>query len=646
LSIGNADGNSRVPTQARPARRSSGIRLAVIIAGLVLIPLAVFMPVTHFDFVSLDDPRNITDNPLYQPLPSDHFRQLWTEPYLQLYIPVTLLVWAGLADTVTDSGGAPSVSFDPHKYHLANLVVHILNVLLVFLIIRRLVLFAGSGNGSRSSSDASDRSDLSDATTVARGCTVPHLDPDWAAGFGALLFAVHPLQVEPVAWVTGMKDLLGAFFSFLAIFLYLLFMASRGKRKHWPIFAVATFCYFLALLAKPTAVVVLPVVLLIEYLSALRAGLDLPNSRRRIPTYSVGALAVWTAATIPIVAIAIHVAHPASAQVWHYPVAPTWQRPFVAGDAITFYLTKLLAPVSLAPDYGRTPVWLMVHRWACLRILVPLVLAAIAWRFRRRAVWPALALGVVILGLLPVSGLVPFEFQAYSTVADRYAYFILLGPALAFAGVLMLLSARPAWVTGAVVIAALAFLSARQVPVWSNTTTLFTQALRVNPRSPMAYVKMGAEMWNTGQFDAAVADYRMAVDSSAPGGPVRCQALVDLAAALIHEGETNSSSTRMSMFREARTYLDDAVRINGAWPLAHAYLGDVDYDLGLAADSASEWREAVQSDWSDPNVYYLLAMLYARNGRPDLALQPMQQAAKMGLATARQDLQTDPSSWK
>jgi len=634
MTIDDTDSNSRALTQAATAKRRPNLRLAVIIAALVLLPLIVFKPVAHFDFVAWDDPENITNNPLFQPLPSNHFRELLTKPYLDLYIPVTLFVWAELADTVIGAGGTSLVSFNPHKYHLANLVVHILNTLLVFLIVRLLISFVGSGKSFSGLTDQSDRAHAA-----------PHLDPDWAAGFGALLFAVHPLQVEPVAWVTGMKDVLGAFFSFLATYSYLLFATSARRRLKWAIFAGASIFYVLAMFSKPSVVVAPFILLLLEYLSARRSDGDVPAVRRTVPRYRLVALAVWIIAAAPIVLVASSIQNP-NVTFLNFPSCATWQRPFVAGDAVTFYLIKLLDPVPLGPDYGRTPVWLMSHGWAYAAILVPLALAAGAWQCRRRAVWPLAALGVFILGMLPVSGLVPFAFQAYSTVADRYVYFAMLGPSLAFACVLMLVGSPPrtgvmphrasAWVTGAVIIGVLAFLSVRQTPVWSNTTSLFMQDLRVNPESATGYLEIGTL---TDDLGAQISDFQKAVDFSVHNDPMRCQALVDLGAALMHEGETaGDPAAGQAILRQAQGDLEEAVRLGNGYPLAHTDLGEVDFYLGRGADAAAEFRLALQLGPNDATVYYRLALLYLRNGHPDLALQPMQKAASLGFEPARQAL--------
>ena len=100
---------------------------------------------------------------------------------------------------------------------------------------------------------------------------------------------------------------------------------------------------------------------------------------------------------------------------------------------VAFYLSKLVVPFWLGPDYGRAPEWVLAQWWHWFTGLVPWGLALWLWSRRTRVPWLVAAVGVFVTGLLPVLGLVPFAFQAYSTVADHYMYSAMLGPALALA---------------------------------------------------------------------------------------------------------------------------------------------------------------------------------------------------------------------
>jgi hypothetical protein len=163
-----------------------------------------------------------------------------------------------------------------------------------------------------------------------------------------------------------------------------------------------------------------------------------------------------------------------------------WARPFIAGDALAFYLGKLAWPVGLCADYGRTPEEVLGHAWGYLTWLAPAVLGVLVWRGRARRPMLLAAAALFSLGLLPVLGFVPFIFQQFSTVADRYAYLALLGPAVALAWWLSTQRRPAAGVATSAVLAALGFLSAFQTLHWYNNGTFWTHTIRHNPRSWLA----------------------------------------------------------------------------------------------------------------------------------------------------------------
>jgi tetratricopeptide (TPR) repeat protein len=629
----------RATTPARAEQRTFDTRLAAILAILIAVTLAVFYPVSHFDFVQWDDNLNITDNYLYRPLATDHLRELWTIPYYSAYIPVTRILWAFLAGSQVDQNGVQTVVFDPHIYHLANLIVHLLNVVLVFLILR-LLLRAERGAGTSG---------------------------DVAAAGGALLFAVHPLQVEPVAWVTGMKDVLCGFFSLLTVWLYLLMLGSlrsakTGASAGW-VYAGSCAAYVLALLSK-SAAVTLPFILLLldclyagaaptridpapalpasgegARLAAIRTSppsgiTQLAGGQRGIysPRYRAAGLLLWLLAAVPIVLMTKHAEQLAGIRI---PMVALWKRPFVAGDTYSFYLEKMLLPFSLGPDYGRRPTWLMKHGWAYAMPLIPIALGVLARCVRRKAVWPMAALGIFVLSVLPVSGLTPFDFQAYSTVADRYVYLAMLGAALALAGALSMIPVRAALVTSAVVAGALAWVAALQVPVWRNTTTLFTQGLHVNPRSSVSYASLGFMLDNAGQLDAAIVDYREAILLN----PQSEQAQNDMGQALGKKwSQAGQSPAARGYLLEAEQHLEESIRLRENFPEGHKNLGNVYYALGRYADAIYQFKDALKYNPDDDSTYLTLAAIYKQIGDTADSTASYQKAADLGNAVAKRAL--------
>src|SRR6266851_5816505 len=323
-----------------------------VAALLVLVTLAVFWQVHSHEFVLWDDGLHVYENPYLQALTFDNIRVFWRAPYAELYMPLTYTLWALTAAvargiSASPTGGAP---FAPQFFHTLNLLVHLLSVLVVWRILRLLL----------------GRVMLE----MQRVATSPPLTRvEWAAGGGALLFAIHPVQVEAVVWVTGFKDVLCGFLSCVAVWQYLHYAggdveatasgkaasakAHRSLGHYW----LATGVFVLALLAKPVAVVVPVVVWILDVWGWPQTW------RRRRP-----ALLAWLGLAVLWGLFTGLKVQPAASG---YFIAPLWTRPLIVGDTVAFYLSKLGVPVWLGPDYGRSPEWLLAQWWHWLTGLVP-----------------------------------------------------------------------------------------------------------------------------------------------------------------------------------------------------------------------------------------------------------------------------------
>ena len=149
----------------------------IILLGLLLAPLVVFWPVPQFGYVPFDDGLHVYSNPHLNPPTLKKIAALWTRPYRGLYVPLTYTAWAVQAKFAGKAGHPLS----PRLFHVGNLIFHSMNGVLLFLLLTALGL------------------------------------PSLPAFFGCLFFAWHPLQIEPVAWISALKDLLCGFFVLLAL---------------------------------------------------------------------------------------------------------------------------------------------------------------------------------------------------------------------------------------------------------------------------------------------------------------------------------------------------------------------------------------------------------------------------------------------
>src|SRR5438552_134960 len=528
---------------------------------LILMTFVVFWQVHSYEFVLWDDGLHVFENPYFQSLTFNNILALWREPYAELYIPLTYTLWALVAAaswgrTTNATGGAP---LDPRFFHTLNLLMHLLTVLVVWRIVRRLLNHT-MPEGQRTATRPS-------LTRV-----------EWAACGGALLFAVHPLQVEAVAWVTGFKDVLCGFLSCVAIWQYLRYasgdaeaapsgISSRTKvQRSLGHYWLATGVFVLALLAKPTAVVV-PVV---AWVLDVWGWPQTWRHRRPALLTWLGLAVLWGLFT------SLKVQPPASGAL----LPPLWARPLIAGDTVSFYLYKLGVPVWLGPDYGRSPEWLLAQSWWWLTGLVPWGLAGWLWYKRTRVPWLAAAAGVLVAGLLPVLGLVPFAFQAYSTVADRYMYIAMLGPALALAWGLTQVRQRWLAVGCVVVLGALGIGSVWQTHYWHDSVSLFEHALTVNPRSSVAHNTLGMVQAAQNRLAEATHYYTEALRL----WPRNTQAYNNLGNALSRQGKT----------QEAIEQYTEALRLKPNFAEAYNNLGAALTDQGRVAEAISHYTAALR----------------------------------------------------
>ena len=422
---------------------------------LLLASLAVFSQALFYPFVWDDVVVHLQGNPHFAPFSPASLVDIWTTPYGGLYIPFTYSLWGGLSLL---SQALTGVRFHPMLFHGVNLLLHCINAQLVYLLLRRLsVRFEGSL-------------------------------------IGALLFLLHPVQVEAVVWVSEFRGLMATALGLGALLCYLRYLESGG-RGHY-VWGLLLFTF--ALLSKPN-VAVIPLLLPV---------LDRWH-HRATPGLTVMRLLPWVGVVLLIVVVTYYL-QALDVKGQPLPVVEAWQRPFLYGATLAFYLVKLVYPVHLSPDYGLNPGVLSAQPWFWFGWLLPLVLLYGAWRYAGRRSLLLLAVLWFMVALLPVSGLLDFSFMLWSLVADRYLYLGMVGVALAY-GVFTEWSRRQvrlpvAWT----LLLACALLSALgQVPLWQHPLTLWNHAVELNPNDPRVYVNRSVAYQGLGNWDRAARDLAM-----------------------------------------------------------------------------------------------------------------------------------------
>lgn len=404
---------------------------------LLLAHCAVYLQAVGFPWIQLDDYQHIFENPLMITPSWQNLWSFWKAPFFTLYIPFTYTSWFSLA----------LVTLDPWIFHLANVFLHGVNALLVFL------LFA----------------EIFEDDALALG--------------GALLFALHPIQAESVTWVSGLKDCLFGFFYLLASYLYVL----RIRLKKQPPNYVFLILFLLSYLSKPMAIT-LPLVLFAFRRYFLKE------------TWKESVYALWAVFVLilPFAIIAKNVQPDLNVQ----DLAPLWARPLIALHSLGFYLKQVAFPAQFQLDYGRKPSWVMDHWAEEAYLIVPIALLAYGlYHFRKERLF-LLGVALLILPLLPVIGVVPFQFQLFSTVADRYFYLSLVGAAILFVLFLKSLPKNllPIPSLALILLGALCFF---QVNQWRSNEAIFEQTLARNPRSFLAHNNLAYIYFQEHQYQRA-----------------------------------------------------------------------------------------------------------------------------------------------
>jgi tetratricopeptide (TPR) repeat protein len=538
---------------------------------LLVATILVFVQIPSFPFVLFDDNIQIYNNPHFSHHTLSDIGYFWTHSYEQLYIPMSYTLFGLLIAF----GRSTNATIDPHAFHAASLVLHVANVTLVFFLLRRLT------------------------------------KENLGAAFGALVFAIHPLQVESVAWASELRGLLGATFSLGSFHLFLNFARRpAAKSSLIPSYTLSVMLAVCAMLSKPTYVV---------------------------DGFIIAALGVWACQrswkqavfdTAPFLAVGlVLVAVTTNVQSAPRGEVGVWLRPFIAGDTITFYLAKLIYPLDLAIDYGRKPNLVMTHWWAYLEWLVPIALGVVAWKFRKSA--PSLAFGLVIslAALLPVLGFTPFLFQEKSTVADRYMYLPMLGIAIIAAfWIAGLPIAKKKFIILAPVIGLIwAAISFTQTHVWASSYALLTHAVAVNPNSAAAQNNLGNLVSAKEDFSRAMECYTRAANSEPTF--------------MLYRNNVGVAESQLGDYANAEVQFRRAIALAPNDPLPHYDLGSLLLSEKRNAEGIAEMQTVLRLN---PAVFFPAAYDIG-----EFEIQQKNNAAAIATFTQELSLRPDvPKLWR
>jgi protein O-mannosyl-transferase len=414
----------------------------------------------------------------------------------------------------------------------------------------------------------------------------------WLAG---ALFALHPVQVESVAWITELKNTLSGVFFFLAALAYLLFDCERKRSRY-----ACAAAFFIAGLMTKSVIATLPVSLLAVLWWKRGAIAWKKDIVPLLPFFAVGIASGLFTAWVEHKFI---ISEDAQAFTFSF-----IERCLIAGRAFWFYLAKIVRPIDLIFVYPR---WLIDHAvwWQYLFPLSGLALFFLFWGMRRRMRAPLTAFLYFAATLFPVLGFFNVYPFRYSFVADHFQYLACVAPlAMAAAGIERMFSQ---WVRFlkpfgyAILMVTLCVLTWKQCGMYIDSETLYRATVLKNPGCAMAHHNLGVLLADAGRADEALLHYRTSVEIR----PDFAESWNNLGKELLLIGQ----------FSEAETDLRKALSINPKMAEAHNNLGILLEKTGRKAEAMDHYRKALEINPLQGNAHNNLGTLLAVLGQTDEA---------------------------
>ena len=542
---------------------------------IVTASVVVYVPAMRGDFI-WDDDCYVQKNPL---LRSDNGpRQIWfslRQP--SQYFP---MVYTSFRFEYALWG------LNPTGYHITNIVLHIINALLLWWVLRSLSLPGA-----------------------------------WLA---AVIFALHPVHVESVAWITERKNVLMVFFFFLSLLVWVRFAGrSHRSQRAWPMYVLSLLLYALALFSKATACTLPAALVLLLWLKSIRVDIKrwLQITPYVLLGSAVGLFTVW------------YERYRVGTGMLELGINPI-ERVLIAGRALWFYIGKLVWPVNLAFSY---PSWeidssdLSQYGWlfACLVV----VLAMWKWRDNLGR-GPLAAIVFFVATLFPMLGFFSLYTFRYTYVADHYQYVASVGPIALLTAIGYQIAnrigkwgKRVAVVIAAFALVTLGTLTWQQCHIYKDLETLWRDTLKKNPDSWLANNNLAVLLIEQGALEEAIKHCRQALRIN----PDYVEGHNNLGNALAKDGKLD----------EAIEHFHQALKIKPDHIGAHNNLGRALAKKGKLDEAVGHYRQALRLNPNRPVVLYNLGEALRLQAKYDeaitcykesLRLKPDQPGAHRNLA--------------
>ncbi|MEO0128149.1 MAG: tetratricopeptide repeat protein [candidate division WOR-3 bacterium] len=535
------------------------IKVIILIAGIVIFTFVSLSPCLKNGYCNWDDYHLITANHSIKELSWKNIKEIFSSGYVGTYIPLTVLSFA-LENKF--------FKLNPFVTHLINLILHLLNVILVFGLLYLLT------------------------------------DNLLISAIVSLLFGIHPLHVESVAWATERKDMLYSFF-FLSSLTFYHFYRQKAKKIYY-FFSLLLFVF--SLLSKPMAVTLPLVLILLDYYYEKQFKIKQIYSKI---AYLVPAILVGI--------INIHFQGSGSLSAISY-----LKHIFVFFYNLLFYLYKLLLPANLSAFYPYPENF--EKSLPLVFFVAPLIVAVIVYLI----VWTKKLTHKIIFGslffiitLLPVSQLIPLVAPAIA--ADRYVYIPSIGLFFIF-GLLIdwlynrkLASAMTLKniliIPLIVIFLLLGFISFNRCKVWKDSITLWSDVLKKYPQNGIAYNNRGNAYKFIGEYEKAYNDLARALQLN----PLSAESYYNLGVLYFN----------VKNYNLAMEHYNKAIAIDPYLAVAYLSKGDIYFIYGDFGNAIEYYTKALQIDSLNVDAYYNRAIVFTRTHNLEQALSDYNQAIKL-----------------
>ena len=540
---------------------SPGKQKLIVYIVFALVTLAVFWQVNQYDFINFDDPLYVTDNSHIQSgITPDGFLWAFSTTYANNFWHP--MIWLSFMLDYQLYG------LNAGGYHLTNLILHIMSTLLLFWLFNRIT-------GSI-----------------------------WKSAFVAALFALHPLHVESVAWITERKDVLSAFFWMLTLCLYVYYTEKPVIKRYLLVLS----SFVCALMSKPMVVTLPVIMILLDYwplkrFESKKGNLILWQLQEKTPFFLLSAVLV-------IITLLVH----------HDPTAKNISlNSRLANASVSFvtYLEKTFWPQDMAVFYPfptQIPVWQVIGSSLLILVISITVIVTI-----KRL--PYLFVGWLwyAITIAPVIGIIRSGEQA---MADRFIYLPSIGIAVMLAWGVPLLFPRAdmrkkiLFPAGVAFITILSFITWQQCGYWKNSLDLFNHALLVTKDNYLAHNNRGSAYDKLGQYQNAIEDFNKTI-----------RLKPDYALVYYNRGTVYGE---LGQYQQAIGDFDKAIRLKPDDAKAYNNRGFIYVKFGQYQLAIDDYNKAIRLKQNYADAYYNRGLAYLLQGNNELGCVDAQKACELG----------------